>query len=41
MSRERGGTLTLLVAGSGEAERAAGLLEAQGYHVDVSPVLPE
>ncbi len=41
MSRERGGTLTLLVAGAGEAARAAGLLEAQGYHVDVSPVLPE
>jgi prephenate dehydrogenase len=41
MSRERGGTLTLLVAGEGEAERAAALLEAQGYHVVVSPVLPE
>ncbi len=41
MSRERGGTLTVLVAGQGEAERAAGLLEAQGYHVVVSPVLPE
>ena len=41
MSRERGGTLTVLVAGEGEAERAAGLLEAQGYHVVVSPVLPE
>jgi prephenate dehydrogenase len=41
MSRERGGALTLLVAGEGEAERAAALLEAQGYHVVVSPVLPE
>jgi prephenate dehydrogenase len=41
MSRERGGTLTVLVAGEGEAERAAALLEAQGYHVVVSPVLPE
>jgi prephenate dehydrogenase len=41
MSRERGGTLTLLVDGEGEAERAATLLEAQGYHVVVSPVLPE
>jgi prephenate dehydrogenase len=41
MSRERGGTLTLLVGGEGEAERAAALLEAQGYHVVVSPVLPE
>jgi prephenate dehydrogenase len=41
MSRERGGTLTVLVGGEGEAERAAALLEAQGYHVVVSPVLPE
>src|ERR671931_448353 len=41
MSRERGGTLTLLVGGEGEAERAAALLEAQGYHVVISPVLPE
>jgi len=41
MSRERGGTLTLLVAGEGEAGRAEALLEAQGYHVVVSPVLPE
>ena len=41
MSRERGGTLTLLVAGEGEGERAAALLEAQGYHVVVSSVLPE
>jgi prephenate dehydrogenase len=41
MSRERGGTLTVLVGGEGDAERAAALLEAQGYHVVVSPVLPE
>jgi len=41
MSRERGGTLTVLVDGEGEAERAATLLEAQGYLVVVSPVLPE
>ena len=41
MSRERGGTLTLLVGGAGEAERAAALLEAQGYHVVISPVLEE
>jgi prephenate dehydrogenase len=41
MSRERGGTLTLLVAGEGEAARAAGVLEAQGYHVVVSPVIDE
>ena len=41
VSPERGGTLTLLVAGEGEAERAAALLEAQGYGVVVSPVLEE
>jgi prephenate dehydrogenase len=41
MSRERGGTLTLLVAGEDEAGRAAGVLEAQGYSVVVSPVLGE
>jgi prephenate dehydrogenase len=41
MSRERGGTLTLLVGGEEEAERAAGVLEAQGYRVVVSPVLDE
>jgi prephenate dehydrogenase len=41
MSRERGGTLTLLVGGEDEAARAAGILEAQGYHVVISPVLDE
>jgi prephenate dehydrogenase len=41
MSRERGGTLTLLVGGEDEAARAAGVLEAQGYQVVVSPVLDE
>ena len=41
MSPERGGLLTLLVAGEHEARRAADLLEAQGYSVDVSPALPE
>jgi hypothetical protein len=41
MSRERGGALTLLVAGEVEASRAAGILEAQGYHVVVSAVLGE
>jgi len=41
MSRERGGTLTLLVAGEDEAARAAGILEAQGYHVVSSAVLDE
>src|SRR5207302_165144 len=40
-SPERGGLLTLLVAGEHEAERAADLLEAQGYSVDVSPLDPE
>jgi prephenate dehydrogenase len=41
MSRERGGTLTLLVGGEDDAGRAATILEAQGYHVVVSPVLDE
>jgi prephenate dehydrogenase len=41
MSPERGGTLTVLVTGEGEAERAADLLEAQGYAVVVSAVLDE
>ena len=39
VSPERGGTLTLLVAGEGEAQRAADLLERQGYSVVVSAVL--
>ena len=39
LSRERGGTLTLLVGGEDEAERAAKILEAQGYHVVISAVL--
>ena len=38
-SPERGGILTMLVSGDGEAERAAALLEAQGYGVSVAPVL--
>jgi prephenate dehydrogenase len=41
VSAERGGTLTVLVAGEGEAERARALLEAQGYGVVVSPVVEE
>jgi prephenate dehydrogenase len=41
LSRERGGTLTLLVGGEDEAARAADILEAQGYHVVISPVLEE
>jgi prephenate dehydrogenase len=40
-SPERGGVLTMLVSGAAEAERAAALLEAQGYGVSVSPVLAE
>ena len=39
VSPERGGTLTLLVEGEGEAQRAATMLESQGYSVVVSPVL--
>jgi prephenate dehydrogenase len=39
LSRERGGTLTLLVAGEEEAARAAAILEAQGYPVVTTPVL--
>jgi prephenate dehydrogenase len=39
VSPERGGTLTVLVAGEQEAERAAALLEAQGYGVVVTPAL--
>ena len=38
VSAERGGTLSLLVAGAAEAERAATLLEAMGYGVLVAPV---
>ena len=40
-SPERGGVLTLLVAGAPAATRAAELLEAQGYGVVVSPVVAE
>jgi prephenate dehydrogenase len=39
VSPDRGGTLTLLVGGEEQAQRAASLLEAQGYGVVVSPVL--
>jgi len=38
-SPERGGVLTMLVAGAAEAARAATLLEAQGYSASVSSVL--
>lgn len=41
LSTERGGTLTVIVAGEGEADRAAELLEAQGYGVVVAPVIDE
>jgi prephenate dehydrogenase len=39
LSSERGGTLTILLAGEEEAQRAAVLLEGQGYGVVVAPVL--
>ena len=39
VSPERGGTLTLLITGAGEAQRAADMLEAQGYSVVVSQVI--
>lgn len=41
LSTDRGGTLTILVGGEDEAERAANLLEAQGYGVVVAPVIDE
>jgi prephenate dehydrogenase len=41
LSSERGGTLAILVAGEGEAGRAADLLEGQGYGVVVAPVLED
>jgi prephenate dehydrogenase len=37
-SPERGGVLTLIVSGEEHARRAAELLEAQGYAVDVAPL---
>jgi prephenate dehydrogenase len=41
MSRDRGGTLTLLVSGEDDARRASELLEAQGYHAAIVPVIDE
>ena len=41
LSPERGGTLTLLVSGREQAERAAAELEAQGYSAAVSSILDE
>lgn len=39
VSPERGGTLRLFISGEGEAERAARLLEEQGYGVEIAPVV--
>jgi prephenate dehydrogenase len=41
LSPERGGTLTVLVTGEGDASLAASVLEAQGYGVLTAPVLEE
>ena len=41
LSSERGGTVTILVAGEEEAGRAAEILEAQGYGVVAAPVLEQ
>ena len=41
MSRERGGTLTLLVSGERDAARATELLQGQGYDVVAERVLDE
>ena len=41
VSSERGGMLTVLVSGEGEAERAVRLLESQGYGVVAAPVIDE
>jgi prephenate dehydrogenase len=41
ISPERGGTLTLLIAGEDAAQRGAALLESQGYSVVVSAVIDE
>jgi prephenate dehydrogenase len=37
VSRERGGTLAILIAGEDAAQRAAAVLSTQGYDVDVGP----
>jgi prephenate dehydrogenase len=37
-SPERGGALTVLIAGEEQAQRAADLLESQGYSVDLAPL---
>ena len=41
LSPERGGVLMLLISGEREANRAAELLEQQGYGVVVSPIIDE
>ena len=41
MTPERGGTLSVLIAGEDAARRAAELLEAQGYGVIVSPAFED
>jgi prephenate dehydrogenase len=41
LSTDRGGTLSILVAGEAEAARGADLLEAQGYGVVIAPVIVE
>jgi prephenate dehydrogenase len=41
VSADRGGTLTMLVAGEGEVARAVELLEQQGYGVVAAPVIDE
>jgi prephenate dehydrogenase len=41
LSPDRGGSLTLVISGEEEVRRAAELLEAQGYGVDVSDILEE
>jgi prephenate dehydrogenase len=41
MSPERGGTLAILVAGEDQAQRAAALLESQGYSVVVTSALED
>jgi prephenate dehydrogenase len=41
LSTERGGTLTILISGEGEADRATELLESQGYGVIASPVIED
>jgi prephenate dehydrogenase len=41
MSRDRGGTLAITIIGAAEAERAATLLEEQGYGVSVASVMED